>query len=80
MEKSGNSLANVGEDCYYDMLLTTANDLVKDHNSWVLNFATDMKICRDQSSFDTLREDRYFGYIHVGSNEKLKVEGKRIFL
>jgi len=36
-----------------------------------------MHICKDKGSFDTLYSHGEYGYIIVGNNDKLKVEGVR---
>ena len=74
-QKIGDSSTNVVDECDGDMFFTAANDLVEDHNSWVLDSTTNMHICRDQVSFDTFQEDGDFDYIHAASNEKLNIEG-----
>ena len=73
-QKVGNFSINVVED-YSEILLIVVNDLVEDHSSWVLDSATDIHICKDRASFDTVQKEGYFSYIHVGSEQKLKVEG-----
>ena len=46
-------------------------------DSWVLDSSASMHICKDKNSFDTLHSHGNYGYITVGNNEKLKVEGVR---
>ena len=41
----------------------------------MLDFATDVHVCKDQAMFTTLQRDRDFGCINVGKKLKLKVEG-----
>ena len=41
----------------------------------MLDSATSLHICKDKSSFETLHSHGDYGYIIVGNNEKLKVEG-----
>jgi len=41
----------------------------------VLDSAASMHICKDKNSFDTLHSHGNYGYITIGNNEKLKVEG-----
>ena len=73
-QKVGDPSINVVED-YNDVLVTAADDLVKDHSSWVLDSAADMHICRNRACFDTLQEEEEFDYIHTASKQKLKIEG-----
>jgi len=51
------------------------DDFIEGQNSWVLDSATSLHICKDKSSFETLHSHGDYGYIIVGNNEKLKVEG-----
>ena len=75
-----NSDANVidGGDVF---LAKSANEIIEGsiegQNSWVLDSAASMHICKDKSSFDTLYSHGEYGYIIVGNNDKLKVEGVR---
>ena len=41
----------------------------------MLDFATEVHVCKDQAMFTTLQKDGDFGCINVGKKLKLKVEG-----
>ncbi|KAJ8426843.1 hypothetical protein Cgig2_025248 [Carnegiea gigantea] len=53
----------------------SVDDSIKGQNSWVLDSAASIHICKDKNSFDTLHSHGNYGYITVDNNEKLKVEG-----
>ena len=80
LQDEDNSNANVidGGDV---LLAKSANEIVEGsiegQNSWVLDSTASMHICKDKSSFDTLCSHGEYGYITVGNNDKLKVEGVR---
>ncbi|KAJ8432228.1 hypothetical protein Cgig2_024383 [Carnegiea gigantea] len=54
------------------------DDSIKGQNSWVLDSAAFMHICKGKSSFDTLHSHGDCGYIIVGNIKKLKNNAIRI--
>ncbi|WOH14273.1 hypothetical protein DCAR_0933792 [Daucus carota subsp. sativus] len=51
------------------------SDSVKNKSEWVMDSAASMHICRDRAMFETLCTDEDLGYIIVGNDEKMKVQG-----
>ncbi|XP_031275355.1 uncharacterized protein LOC116133811 [Pistacia vera] len=47
----------------------------KGEKGWVLNSAASMHVCNDKDCFVELKEDKKYGNIVVGNNEKLKIKG-----
>lgn len=50
-------------------------DFAENQNSWVMDSAASVHICKDKALFSTLHTKGNFGNITVGNKEKLKVEG-----
>ena len=78
LEGENNSDANLTDEGDLFLAKSTkerVDDFIKGQNSWVLDSAASMHVCKDENSFDTLHSHGNYGYITVGNNEKLKVEG-----
>ncbi|KAJ8424427.1 hypothetical protein Cgig2_010656 [Carnegiea gigantea] len=70
LEDEDESDANVidGGDVFLTKsALESVNDSIEGQNSWVLDSAASMHICKDKNSFDTLHSHGNYGFITVGN-------------
>ena len=54
---------------------SVVNDHDENHSRCVLDYATDVHVCKDQDIFTTLQKDKEFGYFNTGKKLKIKFEG-----
>ncbi|KAJ8449453.1 hypothetical protein Cgig2_002250 [Carnegiea gigantea] len=72
---SQNTDSAMGGETYSGLKVLNDDDSIEGQKSWVLDSATSMNICEDESSFDALHSHGDYGHITRGNNEKLKVKG-----